>query len=565
MMPQGAQHPTEPELRFGQKSDRGPTRTLNEDYAQCFLPADQAQRRTKGAIFLVADGMGGHQAGEVASRQAVERVTQEYYADTAHKTGESLMRAFQVANQVLHTCAQSDPTKAGMGTTLVAAVILGRKVYVANVGDSRAYLINQQGITQITEDHSWVEEQVQAGLLTREQAERHPQRNLITRALGAKPVVEADLFEGELHEGDLLLLCTDGLSGPLSEQQIAHIVRSQPPSQAANQLVAQACKQQGEDNATALIVEAVAPQPKAPAVPRQGVERSRAPVSTPALAWVGDWLQSPGVLRIGEGRQRLVVGVAALAFLSCLCVAIAILPAVGQRFAGDPVAAPYVAPFHDGRLEGKSPDEVAAYLGYPTTADMLAAHPGQFAAEEPGVGDLLPAQRGVFLVGPARNWSCQEQICTFDLHMADKNYKVSYNQQPAGDDEDSLRGRQVRVFGYQHDEGSTVAAQFIERGSRWWTWWQKAWILFYQTQSWDRAVWVYGIVDSSPNGLLEPDDTPALQQGDQVLVWGTWTAGERATTFSASQSYRLEGNRYLPQTSEPIPMPQPTVTLMPTR
>jgi serine/threonine protein phosphatase PrpC len=565
MMPQGAQHPTELELRFGQKSDCGPARTLNEDYAQCFVPADRAKLRTKGAIFLVADGMGGHQAGEVASRQAVERVTQEYYADTAHRSGESLMRAFQVANQVLHTCAQSDPTKAGMGTTLVAAVILGRRVYVANVGDSRAYLINQQGITQITEDHSWVEEQVQAGLLTREQAERHPQRNLITRALGAKPVVEADLFEGELHEGDLLLLCTDGLSGPLSEQQIAHIARSQSPTLAASQLVAQACKQQGEDNATAVIVEAVAPSPKAPAVPRQGVERSRAPASRPTLAWVGDWLQSPGVLRIGEGRQRLVVGMAALAFLSCLCAAIAILPAAGQRLAEDPVAAPYMAPFRDGRLDGKSPDQIAAYLGYPTTADMLAAHPGQFAAEKPGMGDLWPAQRGVFLVGPTRNWSCQEQTCTFDLRMADKNYKVSYNQPSPGDDGNSLRGRQVRVFGYQHEEGSTVAAQLIERGSRWWAWWQKAWIIVYQTQPWNQAVWVYGIVDSSPNGLLDADDTAAAQQGDQVLVWGTWNVGERAATFFGSQSYRLEGNRYLPLTSEPIPMPQPTVTLMPTR
>ncbi len=569
---QQGQHRIELDLSFGQKSDCGPARSLNEDYADCFVPApsDEAQRRAKGAIFLMADGMGGHQAGEVASRQAVERVMQEYYADSTHKPGDSLVRAFKVANQMLYDYASSDPTKAGMGTTLVAAIVLGRKVYVANVGDSRAYLIDKTGLTQITEDHSWVEEQVQAGFLTREQAERHPQRNLITRALGAKPSVEVDLFEGELSEGDMLLLCTDGLCGPLSKQQMAHIVRSQQPPQAAVQLVALASAQGGEDNASAIVVKVAAPQPTVPAAIRRDTDRPRTAAQADRASWavlgvVKDWLEGPGVLRIGEGRQRLVVGLAALAFVCCLCVAIVILPAMGQRLAGNPLAAPQLAPIRDERLNGKGAEQVGAYLGYSNQEEMIAAHPGQFNAEELDWGDLWPAQRGVFLVGRVRNWECLEQACSFQLRMVDKDYTVSYNQQPSGDNEVNLRGRQVRVFGYQSQEGATVTAQFIERGSQWWAWWQRAWTIVYEVHRWDRVVWAYGTVDRSPNGLLDTDEAPALQRKDQVLLQGTWQVGKRSTIFSRVQIYRLQGDKYVPLAQESIPLPEPTVTLMPTR
>jgi serine/threonine protein phosphatase PrpC len=193
-------------LRIGHESDAGRVRKHNEDYSECFVPANEAQLRSRGAIFLVADGMGGHQAGEVASRKVVKHVIQRYYLDESPDVGECLARAFKGANRTIYDMAQSDPNKAGMGTTLVAAVILGQKLYVANVGDSRAYLLRRKRFWQITVDHSWVEDQVKTGTLTREQAEQHPQRNLITRALGTRPSVEVDLFEEELREGDTLLL-----------------------------------------------------------------------------------------------------------------------------------------------------------------------------------------------------------------------------------------------------------------------------------------------------------------------------------------------------------------------
>jgi serine/threonine protein phosphatase PrpC len=253
------QRPAEPpslDFDVAKLTDVGRARPHNEDYLDYYIPPDARQRARKGAIYLVADGMGGHQAGEVASRGVVELTIGQYYGDTTHDVGTSLVRAFRLANQQIHEQAQSDPAKGGMGSTLVAAVILGRKVYVANVGDSRAYLIHDKGMTQITEDHSWVEEQVRAKLLTPEQARRHPQRNLVTRALGSKPDVQVDLFEGELNAGDILLLCTDGLTGRAEDHEIAAIVQQYPPQEAARQLVALANERGGNDNISVLIVKA---------------------------------------------------------------------------------------------------------------------------------------------------------------------------------------------------------------------------------------------------------------------------------------------------------------------
>jgi serine/threonine protein phosphatase PrpC len=235
-------------------TDVGRARSHNEDCVDYYVPPDPRQRERKGVICLVADGMGGHQAGEVASEGAVEMVIGQYYGDTTHDIGTSLVRAFRAANQLIYDQAQADSSKAGMGTTLVAAVILGRKVYLANVGDSRAYLVNKAGIVQITEDHSWVEEQVRTGLLTQEQAARHPQRNLLTRALGTKPTIEVDLFQGELGEGDTLLMCSDGLTGRVEDREIAAMIREHPHEEAARLLVALANERGGQDNISVLIV-----------------------------------------------------------------------------------------------------------------------------------------------------------------------------------------------------------------------------------------------------------------------------------------------------------------------
>jgi serine/threonine protein phosphatase PrpC len=294
-------------------TDTGRVRSHNEDYVDYFLPTDPQQQARKGAIYLVADGMGGHQAGEVASRGAVELVIQSYYADTSRDVGKSLVRALQAANQQLHAQARADPSKSGMGTTLVAAVILGRKVYVANVGDSRAYLINKTNMTQITEDHSWVEEQVRAGLLTQEQAKRHPQRNLVTRALASKPAVDVDLFEGELSQGDTLLLCSDGLTGRVEDHEIAAIVRDHPPAEAARQLIAAANERGGSDNITVLLVS---------------TEKAEAAIAVvPPIAAAGT----------EPARRRWLIPVL-VGGVAIVALVLGILWATGTLFGGEPTA-----------------------------------------------------------------------------------------------------------------------------------------------------------------------------------------------------------------------------------
>lgn len=555
--------PAELHLQVGLSSDVGPARKLNEDYGKYYIPDDDAQRQAKGALFLVADGMGGHQAGEVASRKSVERIIQEYYTDTTLEPGDSLVRAIKIANQLVYDQALTDADKTGMGTTMVATVVLGRRVYVANVGDSRAYVLNRTGLSQITEDHSWVQEQVQAGMLTREQAQRHPQRNLITRALGSQRSVEVDLFRGEVKTGDTILLCTDGLSGALSEEQMVHLLRTQPPDQAAAQLVAQAGAQRGDDNATALVVQVAKPQTEQ--------DRAKTVVSpTPTERPLGkirqgikELLDGPGLVRLGEKRQRIVAGVVAILFVLCLCATTVLLPALGQELVADPVSAPYMAPLRDSRLAGNSPAQIAQHLGYQDPNQMFVAHGGQANVGNPAEVDLWPAERNLFLVGKARKWQCQEQTCTFDLSMANQKYKISYQQ--AGDDNPGLGGRMVRVFG-RLGESQDVTARLIERGSAWWAWWQPAWEVVHQQDPWDRAVWVYGTVDRNPNGLLDLEHTPSVEPGAQVLLHGLWKANSGAPVFDKDEqwSYYLEGDRYVPGPNEGSPLPKPTITLQPT-
>jgi serine/threonine protein phosphatase PrpC len=257
------------ELAIAERTDAGCVRPHNEDYVEHRIPQDNRVRARKGILCLVADGMGGHKAGEVASQQAVELVMRQYYGNPSRDMGASLLRAFRTANGAIHELAAADPSRAGMGTTLVGSAIRGNEAVVANVGDSRAYLVGRKGITRITEDHSWVEEQVQAGILTPEQARTHPQRNLVTRALGSRPAVEVDLYQGVIADGDCLVLCTDGLTNLVEDREIELAVHANPPEEAAQRLVEMAKERGGNDNVTVLVVRASQRQATAE-MPRDG-------------------------------------------------------------------------------------------------------------------------------------------------------------------------------------------------------------------------------------------------------------------------------------------------------
>jgi protein phosphatase len=226
-------------------TDVGRVREGNEDDF-----VDQADRL---GLVAVADGMGGHRAGEVASATALEALR------AAVASGQSLRDAIEGANDAVIEKSESDQELHGMGTTLTAGM-LGSDGYlvVGHVGDSRAYLVRDGELTQITDDHSLVEEMVRGGELTREQAEVHPRRSVITRALGIDAQVEVDEYPIELHPGDRILFCSDGLTTMVRPDEIASILsREHDPKRAAQLLVDAANAAGGEDNITAVIVEAV--------------------------------------------------------------------------------------------------------------------------------------------------------------------------------------------------------------------------------------------------------------------------------------------------------------------
>jgi len=241
-------------LDVAQLTDVGRKRPHNEDNMAYVIPKDGQVMAKKGALFIVADGMGGHAAGEVASEIAVDTVSSIYYLDENEDLALSLMNAIKRANALIHQRAAENMLRSGMGTTCVAAVLRGNMAYVANVGDSRAYLVRHGQARQVSQDHSWVEEQVRAGLLTKDQARSHAQRNVITRSLGTQAEVEVDVFSEVLEEGDTFVLCSDGLSGSLGEDDLRAIVDQYLPQESVYHLVERANENGGPDNITAIVV-----------------------------------------------------------------------------------------------------------------------------------------------------------------------------------------------------------------------------------------------------------------------------------------------------------------------
>jgi PPM family protein phosphatase len=241
-------------LRVAQRTDVGRTRQHNEDNVAYIVPKDEHLLAAKGALFIVADGMGGHAAGEVASEIAVDTVCTLYYQNPELDVAENLRADIEYANSVIYEHATENASHSGMGTTCVVAVLLGSTAYVANVGDSRAYHLHHGQLRQITQDHSWVAEQVRLGNLSPEQARVHAMRNVITRSLGPYPDVDVDVFVVPVEHGDALVLCSDGLSGLVNDVDLLRIVESFDPQESVYHLVEKANAQGGIDNISAIVV-----------------------------------------------------------------------------------------------------------------------------------------------------------------------------------------------------------------------------------------------------------------------------------------------------------------------
>lgn len=242
-------------------SDVGCVRTNNEDSARFIRPAGQDVRQAKGFLALVADGMGGHAAGEVASRLAVETISKVYF-DRQESVEESLFLALTKANRSIWMAAGKDSKQKGMGTTCTAIAILNNRLYLAHVGDSRAYIFKNGQVMQLSKDHTYVQELVDQGVISASEADRHPERNVLTRAMGTHNKVEIDtsgistLFEKE----DRLLLCTDGLYDYLSKDELAQLLSIPSLSESAHAMIESAKQRGGHDNITVLLVEHIQPE-----------------------------------------------------------------------------------------------------------------------------------------------------------------------------------------------------------------------------------------------------------------------------------------------------------------
>ena len=236
-------------------TDVGAVRQQNQDACRVEAPLPGQM------LLMVCDGMGGARAGNIASELAVSAfgdAVLERLADPerAGDIGQVLKESVEVANRVVFHRANTDPACLGMGTTLVAALVTDQGCYVVNVGDSRAYTVNDEGIRQITRDHSLVEDLVRRGEITPDQARIHPQKNLITRALGAGELVRADLFEEPRVPGAFLLLCSDGLSNVVTDQEILYeIIHGGEPSDCCKRLLDTALSRGAPDNVTAILLQ----------------------------------------------------------------------------------------------------------------------------------------------------------------------------------------------------------------------------------------------------------------------------------------------------------------------
>ncbi len=227
---------------FGSRTDIGCLRDHNEDSLVVTPP-----------LFAVADGMGGHAAGEVASEIAV-RVLSELAPE--HPDGEALGRAIEEANRAVIQAAREGRGRQGMGTTMTAAMLEGERLVIAQVGDSRAYLLHQGKLQQLTRDHSLMADMIEAGQLKPVEARTHPQRSVITRALGSDAHLHPDIYEINVETGDRLLICSDGLSGMIFDDQIENTLRRvQDPQRCASQLVNEAIAAGGHDNVTVIVAD----------------------------------------------------------------------------------------------------------------------------------------------------------------------------------------------------------------------------------------------------------------------------------------------------------------------
>ncbi|HET9015948.1 MAG TPA: Stp1/IreP family PP2C-type Ser/Thr phosphatase [Thermomicrobiaceae bacterium] len=275
-------------LAVGAASETGTVREQNEDTIYVADP-DAGTAQENGVLLAVADGMGGYQRGEVASRLAIDTLQELFYQSPIPRTETPtrLKQAFRQANDRIFEDGSASGEANMMGTTLVAAVIRGHDLTIANVGDSRAYLVRANRLTQISQDHSLVAEQVAAGTMTEQEARESQHRNIITRALGHRQRVDVDVFEIRLLPDDRLILSSDGLHDYLDEGEMVAVSMQVPPEKAAQELVTRALQHESNDNVSAVVAWMAPAGVPTTAAPEELAPAGRGAFLVPVLVLIG--------------------------------------------------------------------------------------------------------------------------------------------------------------------------------------------------------------------------------------------------------------------------------------
>jgi serine/threonine protein phosphatase PrpC/uncharacterized protein YraI len=243
------------QVESSQLTDRGQKRSSNEDYVGFFEPDNLQELMASGRLYIVADGVGGAASGELASEYAVRKILYDFYNDSAPDLSERLRRAIEATNADIYQHNARRAEGGGMATTLVAALIHGEDLVVANVGDSRGYLVRGDKISQLTRDHSLVAELMREGSISEEEAEAHPRRHVILRSLGMDEHVAVDLHRYTLRANDIVVLCSDGLTRYVSDEELARTVAEHSPQQATHRLVDMANVRGGKDNISVSVIK----------------------------------------------------------------------------------------------------------------------------------------------------------------------------------------------------------------------------------------------------------------------------------------------------------------------
>jgi protein phosphatase len=245
-------------IEVGMLSDTGNVRTRNEDSIVVFQPRSD-DLKLKGILAIVADGMGGHSSGNVASRMAADLIGSEFYGNAKDSPLDALKNAFNAVNKQIYERSMADPALNGMGTTATALLLKDGRAYFAHVGDSRLYRLHRQELKQITEDQTLVRALLKQGAITEAQAESFPEKNIITSALGSKPVLlEMEIRKGfEFIRGDQFLLCSDGLHDLVTTEEMKVIMTGHPPQEACDRLIGMAKERGAHDNTSLIIIKIV--------------------------------------------------------------------------------------------------------------------------------------------------------------------------------------------------------------------------------------------------------------------------------------------------------------------